>query len=62
MLVSDFDFDLPAELIAQRPLADRAAAKMLVMERETGRRLSSDFHHFADYLRRGTAWCSTTPG
>ena len=32
MLVSDFDFDLPAELIAQRPLADRAAAKMLVME------------------------------
>ncbi|MGN0892245.1 MAG: tRNA preQ1(34) S-adenosylmethionine ribosyltransferase-isomerase QueA [Oligosphaeraceae bacterium] len=53
MLVSDFDFDLPAELIAQRPLADRAAAKMLVMERETGRRLSSDFHHFADYLRPG---------
>lgn len=53
MLVSDFDFELPSELIAQRPLADRAAARMLVMERATGRRRSTDFHHFAEYLRPG---------
>jgi S-adenosylmethionine:tRNA ribosyltransferase-isomerase len=53
MLVSDFDFELPPELIAQRPLADRAAARMLVMERATGRRLSTDFHHFAEYLQPG---------
>lgn len=53
MLVSDFDFDLPQELIAQRPLEDRAAAKMLVMEREGGRRTTSDFHHFAEYLQPG---------
>ena len=53
MLVSDFDFDLPQELIAQRPLEDRAAAKMLVMEREGGRRATSDFHHFAEYLQPG---------
>ncbi len=53
MLVSDFDFELPPELIAQRPLADRAAARMLVMERDTGRRLSTDFHHFAEYLQPG---------
>ena len=53
MLGSDFDFDLPQELIAQRPLEDRAAAKMLVMEREGGRRATSDFHHFAEYLQPG---------
>jgi len=29
MLVSDFDYELPAELIAQQPLADRAASRML---------------------------------
>ena len=53
MLVSDFDFELPQELIAQRPLEDRAAARMLILERETGERLSSDFHHFAEYLHEG---------
>lgn len=36
MLVSDFDFDLPEELIAQEPLADRAASRMLTLNRATG--------------------------
>ena len=34
--LSEFDFDLPEELIAQRPLADRAAARLLVVRRDVG--------------------------
>ncbi|HVG29940.1 MAG TPA: tRNA preQ1(34) S-adenosylmethionine ribosyltransferase-isomerase QueA [Pyrinomonadaceae bacterium] len=33
MLISDFDFPLPEELIAQRPLAERDASRMLVVDR-----------------------------
>jgi S-adenosylmethionine:tRNA ribosyltransferase-isomerase len=36
MLLSDFDYRLPDELIAQEPLADRAASRMLVLDRKTG--------------------------
>jgi S-adenosylmethionine:tRNA ribosyltransferase-isomerase len=35
--VSDFDFDLPEDLIAQHPLAERSASRLLVMDRQTGR-------------------------
>ena len=35
MLTSDFDYHLPPELIASEPLADRAASRMLVVNRET---------------------------
>ena len=34
--VADFDFDLPAELIAQQPPAERGQSRMLVMDRATG--------------------------
>jgi S-adenosylmethionine:tRNA ribosyltransferase-isomerase len=34
MLLSEFDYALPAELIAQQPLPDRAAARMLLLERQ----------------------------
>ncbi|MGK7294845.1 MAG: tRNA preQ1(34) S-adenosylmethionine ribosyltransferase-isomerase QueA [Candidatus Wenzhouxiangella sp. M2_3B_020] len=36
MKVSDFRFDLPAELIAQHPLPERSASRLLVMDRRTG--------------------------
>jgi len=36
MLVSDFNFDLPAELIAQHPPAQRGSSRMLVLNRATG--------------------------
>src|SRR5206468_4628010 len=33
---SDFDYALPSDLIAQEPLADRAASRLLVLERASG--------------------------
>ena len=36
MLVQDFDFELPEELIAQEPPAERSGARMLVLDRRTG--------------------------
>ena len=35
-LVTDFDYTLPPEQIAQQPLADRAASRMMVLDRATG--------------------------
>ncbi len=53
MLVTDFDFDLPRELIAQHPAERRDGSRMMVLERESGRRLATDFSHFAGYIRPG---------
>lgn len=52
MDVNDFDYDLPLELIAQRPLEKRDASRMLVMDRATG---SVEDRMFADFdkLLRG---------
>jgi S-adenosylmethionine:tRNA ribosyltransferase-isomerase len=36
VLVSDFDFDLPPELIAQRPPPNRTDARLMVLERDSG--------------------------
>ena len=36
MKLSDFDYELPAELVAQEPLPDRAASRMLVIDRAAG--------------------------
>lgn len=36
MRTADFDYDLPPGLIAQEPLADRAAARLLILDRRTG--------------------------
>jgi len=51
VLVSDFDYHLPEELIAQQPLADRAASRLLHLER--GRDVMEDrqFRDFPDLLR-----------
>jgi len=45
VLVSDFDFHLPEELIAQEALPERSASRMLHLSRETGR---FEDRHFAD--------------
>ncbi len=53
MLVSDFDFALPAELIAQEPLADRAAARLLHLVRAAERFEDRGFSDLAELLRPG---------
>ena len=51
MLVSDFNYHLPEELIAQSPLTDRAASRLLRIERSTGRFDDLRFRDFPDLLR-----------
>jgi S-adenosylmethionine:tRNA ribosyltransferase-isomerase len=53
VLVSDFDYDLPEELIAQQPAAERAGSRMLVVDRQTGRWQDSAFLDFPDLLHEG---------
>ncbi len=53
MLVSEFHFHLPDELIAQEPLAARDASRMLRVERPTGKWSDCAFREFPDLLRPG---------
>jgi S-adenosylmethionine:tRNA ribosyltransferase-isomerase len=36
LLTQDFDYHLPEELIAARPLAERSASRMLVVHKDSG--------------------------
>ena len=51
--LSDFDYRLPEELIAQEPLADRAASRMLVVDRASGRFKDHHFRDLPSFLRAG---------
>ncbi len=51
--VEDFDCDLPEELIAQQPPAERGASRMLVMDRATGALVDGSFASLRTYLRPG---------
>jgi S-adenosylmethionine:tRNA ribosyltransferase-isomerase len=53
MLTSDFDYHLPAELIASEPLADRASSRMLVLHRESGEIEHRQFSELPSFLREG---------
>ena len=53
MLVSEFDYLLPPERIAQQPLADREASRMLVVERATGALHDSTFRDLPQWLKPG---------
>lgn len=53
MKTADFFYELPEELIAQDPLSDRAASKLLVIDKVTEKRTHTDFHHIGDYLNPG---------
>jgi S-adenosylmethionine:tRNA ribosyltransferase-isomerase len=55
MHISDFDYELPPALIAQQPLADRAASRMLVIDRATQTWSDSQFNHLAEYLNTNDA-------
>ena len=51
VLVSDFDYHLPPELIAQEPLPDRAASRLLHLRRATGEWQDRGFRDLPDLLR-----------
>jgi S-adenosylmethionine:tRNA ribosyltransferase-isomerase len=53
VLVSDFDFHLPEELIAREGLADRSASRMLHLQREGGHFEDRCFREFPELLREG---------
>jgi len=53
VLLQEFDYRLPQELIAQEPLADRAASRMLVLDRQKEIWEDRVFRDFPSYLRPG---------
>ncbi len=53
MLLSDFHYDLPEELIAQTPLEDRAGARMLVVDRKLGTWQDRRFREFPEFVQAG---------
>ena len=50
---TDFYFDLPEELIAQDPLEDRSASRLLVLDKDTGAVSHHGFREVIDYLQPG---------
>lgn len=53
MLLSDFDFDLPEELIAQHPTEKRDESRLLVLHKNTGQIEHKHFYDIVDYLHAG---------
>jgi S-adenosylmethionine:tRNA ribosyltransferase-isomerase len=53
VLVSDFHFHLPEDLIAQAPLADRSASRLLHLDRATAHLADRGFRDFPGLLRAG---------
>lgn len=53
MKTSDFDFDLPLELIAQTPLLNRDESKLLVLDKKSGDVSHHVFKDIIDYLHSG---------
>ena len=50
MKLSDFDYSLPSEMIAQFPIADRSSARLLVLKRSTGAILHSRFDRITSFI------------
>jgi S-adenosylmethionine:tRNA ribosyltransferase-isomerase len=48
--INDYDYHLPAELIAQEPLPDRDQARMLILDRAAGSRQNSRFSRLPEWL------------
>ncbi len=53
MKVTDFWYDLPQELIAQDPLADRTSSRLLLLDKVTGAIEHKHFYDIKDYLLSG---------
>lgn len=55
MKTSDFYYDLPKELIAQTPLEDRSASRLMILDKDTGEIEHRHFFDIVDYLNEGDA-------
>ena len=53
MKLDDFDYELPDRLIAQVPLSDRAASRMLVLNKNTGEVTHRHFREMIEYFNPG---------
>lgn len=53
MKSSDFDFDLPPELVAQKPLPDRSDSRMMVVDRKAGTIRHDRFRELPSFLHPG---------
>ncbi len=53
MRTSDFNFDLPQELIAQTPIERRDQSRLLVLDKSTGEWSHRHFYELPEYLRPG---------
>ena len=53
MRTADFDYELPSELIAQAPMAQRDQSRLLVLHRRSGQVEHRGFRDLLEYLRPG---------
>ena len=53
MKTSDFYYDLPKELIAQDPLEDRSASRLMHLDKTTGEYKHGHFRDILQYLKPG---------
>jgi S-adenosylmethionine:tRNA ribosyltransferase-isomerase len=53
MKLSDFNYEFPEELIAQRPLSERTASRMMIVDRESGKWKHSRITDLPSFLKQG---------
>ena len=53
LLKKDFYYELPERLIAQDPLENRSASRLLILDKNTGEYVHSHFEHVIDYMNSG---------
>ena len=53
MKSSDFNYELPEELIAQTPLETRSDSRLMVIDKKTGVRSHEEFSNLPSFLKPG---------
>ena len=53
MKTDDFNYELPPELIAQKPLKNREASRLMVLDKKTGEITHEHFYNIINYLEKG---------